>query len=69
MSETFYRAVVQEILLYGLETWVLSESMVNRIEGTHTEFLRLIMGKRARQLGDGTGEMPGTEGVREFQDP
>ena len=36
---SFYRAVVQAILFYGSETWVLSESMAKRIEGTHTGFL------------------------------
>ena len=65
VSEIFYRMVVQAILLYGSETWVLSASMENRVEGTHTEFLRLITGKRSRRLGDGTWETPGAEGVRE----
>ena len=65
MSEGFYRAVVQAILLYGSETWVLSASMEKRTEGTHTEFLRMITGKRVKQLGDGTWETPGAEGIRE----
>ena len=65
MSESFYRAVVQEIILYGTETWVLLASMKNRIEGTHTEFLQYITGKRAKQLEDGTWETPGAEGIRE----
>ena len=38
--------------------------MVRRLEGTHTEFLQLIMGKRERLLGDGTWEMPKLEGVQ-----
>ena len=63
MSETFYRAVVQAILLYGSETWVLSESMENRVEETHTDLLRLITGKRASQLGDRIWETPGSEGM------
>ena len=65
MSASFYRAVVQLILLYGLETWVLLASMAKMIEETHTEVLRLITGRRARQLGDRTRETPGEEGVRE----
>ena len=65
MSEIFYMAVLQAIILYGLYMWVLAASMVNRVEGTHTEFLRMIMGKRVRRLGDGTWETPGSEGVRE----
>ena len=39
--------------------------MTKRVEGTHTEFLRLITGKRARRLGYGTWETLGTEVVRE----
>ena len=39
VSESFYRAVMQAILLYGSETWVLLASMAKRIEATHTEFL------------------------------
>ena len=31
VSESFYRVVVQAILLYGSETWVLLASMVKRI--------------------------------------
>ena len=54
---------MKEIPLYGSETWVLLLSMANRVEVTQTEFLQLIMGKRARQLGDGTWETPGAEGV------
>ena len=39
VSASFYRAVVQSILFYGSETWVLSASMEKRIEGMHTDFL------------------------------
>ena len=56
---------MQAILLYKLETWVLSASMVKRVEGTHIEFLQLITGKRSRRLGDGAWETLGAEGVRE----
>ena len=45
MSASFYRAVVQAILLYGSETWVLLASMEKQIEGTHTDFLQMITGK------------------------
>ena len=48
VSEIFYRAVVQAIILYGLEAWVLLASMAKRLEGTHTEFLQLITRKKAR---------------------
>ena len=63
----FYKAKVQEIILYGSDTWVLSDSMAKRVDGTHTDFLRLITGKRARQLGDDTWETSGAEGVIEAE--
>ena len=63
MSESFYRAVVQAILLYGSETWILFVPIAKMAEGTHTEFLRLITRKRARRLVDRTWETPGAEGV------
>ena len=65
VSESFYRAVVQAIILYGSETWVLLASMKKRIEETHTEFLQMITGKRAKQLGDGTWETPRAEVIQD----
>ena len=65
MSASFYRVVVKEIILYGLEMWVLLVSLVNMIEGTHTEFLRMIIGNRVKQLEDGTWETTGVEGILE----
>ena len=65
MSASFYREVVQAIILYGSEAWVFLNSMANRIKGTHTELLRMITGKRAKHSGDGIWEMPGAEGIRE----
>ena len=62
---SFYRVVVQSILLYGSEMGVISASITKRIKGTNTEFLKMITGKRAKQLGDGTWETAGAEGIRE----
>ena len=39
--------------------------MAKRIEGEHTEFLKIITGNIVKQLGDGTWETPGAEGIRE----
>ena len=36
--EKFYRAVFQAVLLFGAETWVLTETMSQRIEGAHVNF-------------------------------
>ena len=61
----FYRAVTQEIFLYGLETWVPLAEMEKNVEGAHTGFLRQITGNRARRIVDGMWETPGLEVVRE----
>ena len=49
----FYGAVVQAILLYGLETWLLLAASERNIEGSHTGSPRHIAGKRERQISDG----------------
>ena len=54
VMEMFYRAVVQAVLLYGPEIWIILAEMERKVEGTYTGFLRQIMGKQERQLGDGT---------------
>ena len=53
------------VLFFGLETWVLLASMERKLEGTHTGFLRQVMGKKAQQISDMTWETSRTEVVRE----
>ena len=36
VSAKFYKAIVQSVLLYGSETWVLSPAVLARLEGFHT---------------------------------
>ena len=50
-SETFYWAVVQLVLLFGAETWVLSASMLNNLKGVHVGFLQQVTGMKAQRLG------------------
>ena len=64
VAEMFYRAVVQAILLYGLETWVLLAEMEKKIEGSHKGFLINIMGKRLWRIGGGKWETTGVEVVQ-----
>ena len=45
VSEIFYRAVAQAVLLFRSETWVILEKMERKVEGTHMGFLRQITGK------------------------
>ena len=50
----FYQAVVQVVLLFGSETWVLLSAMSRKLEGVHMGFLRQVMGKKYKQQRDGT---------------
>ena len=49
-----YRAVIQVVLLFGSDTWVLSVAMESMVEGMHTGFMRKIMGKMVRRKADRT---------------
>ena len=53
-SASFYRAVVQAVLLFGLETWILSAAMEKRIAGVRVGFLQQVTGKRANRRMDET---------------
>jgi len=48
VSGYFYKAVVQSILLYGCETWVLTEAMYKLLEAFHHGVARQLTGHRAR---------------------
>ena len=50
VASIFYRAVVQVILISGLEKWVLLEEMENKIDGAHTGLLIHITEKRTRRI-------------------
>ena len=50
--EKYYRAVVQAVLLFGSETWVLTAEIMQNIEGVHVVFLCQITGTKARRLGE-----------------
>ena len=39
LSESLYQVVVQAVLIFGANTWVLSEAMLKKIEGVHVGFL------------------------------
>ena len=60
-----YREVVQAVLLFGSESWVLLTSMERMVEGTQTGFLRQIIGNHERRRTDGTWVAPAAEEVWE----
>ena len=53
VSTNVYRSVVQTVLLIVAETWVLTETMSQRIEGAHVSFLRQVTLKQATRQRDG----------------
>ena len=54
VSVMFYHAVVQTVLLFGVKTWVLSEAMYRKLEGSHVGLLKQITGQREAQQKDRT---------------
>ena len=54
----FYKAVVQAVLLYGCESWVITDSMRKVLEGFHHRIARRISGLVAQRIGDNQWEYP-----------
>ena len=54
----FYKVVVQTVLLYGCETWTVTDSMLKVLEGFHHRIARRISGKTAVKVGDNQWEYP-----------
>ena len=50
VSGKFYHAVVQAVILFGADTWELTDTMIQSIEGAHMSFLRQVTHKQATQL-------------------
>ena len=65
MAEMLYRSVVQAVLLFVSETWVLLASMGITMEGTHTGFMRQITVKKVQRKSYGTWSSPKAEEVKE----
>ena len=63
MSEMFYEAVLQAVLLFGEESWVLSEAMTKTLEGFHMVFIRQVTGKKAKINWDRTWRIAAAESV------
>ena len=43
VSDLFYRLLVQEVLMFGLESWEVSDAMTKSVEVTLMGFLRQTM--------------------------
>jgi len=60
---SFYKAIVQSVLLFGAETWVLSRSMDRKLQSFHHRCARFITGQHIRKNNDDTWTCPSSEGV------
>ena len=60
-SSKNFRAVVQVVLLFGAETWFLTEEIMHKLEGVHVGFLWQVTGMTDRNLGVILGKGGGIE--------
>jgi hypothetical protein len=44
LKVSFFRSVVESVLLYGCETWSLTEALNTKLDGNYTRLLRYIQG-------------------------
>ena len=59
----FYLAIVQAVLLYGSETWVLTDRLLQRLERFHLRCARWLCHRHIRRHADGTWEHPDSNEV------
>ena len=55
VSVLLYRAVIQMVLLVGLESWTMSDEIMKVVKGPHMGFLRQIAGNRLGSMQMGRG--------------
>lgn len=63
MMGSFYKAIVQAILLYGAESWTLSDRVKKKLRSFHPRCARHLTGQHIRDRKDGTWDTPSTEKV------
>ena len=58
---SFYKAIVQSVLLYGAESWVISERTLLKLRSFHRRCARYITGQHIRENDDGSWTCPNSE--------
>ena len=53
VSALFYREAIQVVLIFGLDFWELSYTMMREVESTHVVLIYHITGKRSRRQSGG----------------
>ena len=51
VPEKFYQAVVQAVIIFGAGKWVLTATMLQKLEGVNVGFLSQVTGMLAPKLG------------------
>ena len=73
LSGNFYKAVAQAVLLFGAETWVLTQRMEKALDSFQFRVARRMTGRQPQQKKDGRWYYPplaeslreaGMEGIR-----
>ena len=60
----FYMAIVQAVLLYGADSWVISARNMQRLRAFHDLALRHVTGRHIRKNQDGTWQYPDHESLQ-----
>ena len=60
---TFYKTIIQSVLLYGSETWVTSKQMIRMLRSFHHRCARFITGKHIWQDTEGNWHCPSSKEV------
>ena len=55
VSQSFYTAVTQQVLLFGAETWVLTQKMESAMDALQGRVARCLTGRQPRRERDGRG--------------
>jgi len=61
----FYKAIVQAVLLYGSESWTLTEGTLKKLRSFHSRVARYLTGRHIRPNPDGSWTCPSTSDVLE----
>ena len=54
----FYKAVIQAVLLYGAESWVLTKESTRKLNSFHLRAVRHMSGQHIKKVGDNKWEYP-----------
>ena len=61
VSRMFYKAVCMSVLLFGSETWVVTDTIQRALDAFHHRAARFITGRHIRHRADGTWDCPSTD--------